>query len=570
MLNEHLQGIYDPNAPGDRLLLGMKGSFVTFELSQMRARMTDAAQRKAKRGELRLLVPRGFVWDRESGIDFDPDTRLQATIREVFVRFRKLGSVRQVEMSMDRDGFHFPAPHGSPKRAQFEWQPIRWHNVRAILTNPFYAGAYAYGKTGNATVLEDGRLRKAAGRTKPMEEWTVLIPDHHPGYISWGEYLRNRQQIAANAHSLPGGVKAGRGGSALLAGLVSCARCGRRVGSFYSGKRNSAYYRCNRNNGQGGRPCFGFAAAPVDAAVAQELLKAVSPLAVDAALEAARRAMDEHAGKRRLVELEQEQARYEASLAERRYAACDPDNRLIAARLERIWEQAEQRVAAFEARLAEPPPCAAETPDFRSLAEDLEAAWNAPGTSMQARQRLLRSVVEEIVADVDDTAREIHLVIHWRGGRHSRLMVKKRPPGAVSRRTSEDALNVIRSMSGAWADADIASTLNRMGMRTGNGNTWNNDRVQMARYKHGIQFAADADKKQLTMTQAARKLGVDDSVIRRLIQDRILPAEQAVPHAPWRILNEDLENPEVIAASKQRRRRPHSPLPPQLPLLPAE
>ena len=149
-------------------------------------------------------------------------------------------------------------------------------------------------------------------------------------------------------------------------------------------------------------------------------------------------------------------------------------------------------------------------------------------------------------------------------------MVKKRPPGAVSRRTSEDALNVIRSMSGAWADADIASTLNRMGMRTGNGNTWNNDRVQMARYKHGIQFAADADKKQLTMTQAARKLGVDDSVIRRLIQDRILPAEQAVPHAPWRILNEDLENPEVIAASKQRRRRPHSPLPPQLPLLPAE
>ena len=365
------EGIYDPGAPSDRLLLGMKGSFVAFELGQMRARMTDAAQRKAKRGELRLLVLRGFVWDRESGIDFDPDTRLQATIREVFVRFRKLGSVRQVEMSMDRDGFHFPAPHGSPKRAQFEWQPIRWHNVRAILTNPFYAGAYAYGKTGNATVLEDGRLRKAAGRTKPMEEWTVLIPGHHPGYISWVEYLRNSQQIAANAHSLPGGVKAGRGGSALLAGLVSCARCGRRVGSFYSGKRNSAYYRCNRNNGQGGKPCFGFAAAPVDAAVAQELLKAVSPLAADAALEAARRAMDEHAGKRRLVELELEQARYEASLAERRYAACDPDNRLIAARLERIWEQAEQRVAAFEVRLAEPPPRPAETSDLRSLAEDL-------------------------------------------------------------------------------------------------------------------------------------------------------------------------------------------------------
>ena len=210
------EGIYDPGAPSDRLLLGMKGSFVAFELGQMRARMTDAAQHKAKRGELRLLVPRGFVWNRESGIDFDPDTRLQATIREVFVRFRKLGSVRQVEMSMDRDGFHFPAPHGSPKRAQFEWQPIRWHNVRAILTNPFYAGAYAYGKTGNATVLEDGRLRKAAGRTKPMEEWTVLIPDHHPGYISWVEYLRNRHRIFLDSDvDLPITVVAKPGGQPL-------------------------------------------------------------------------------------------------------------------------------------------------------------------------------------------------------------------------------------------------------------------------------------------------------------------------------------------------------------------
>lgn len=268
--------------------------------------------------------------------------------------------------------------------------------------------------------------------------------------------------------------------------------------------------------------------------------------------------MEERNESRRLMELELEQARYEASLAERRYAACDPDNRLIAARLEKTWEAALQRVAAFEARLSAPPEGSGEeVPDFSGLADDLEAAWEAPGVTMRARQQVLRCVIEDIVADVDEASREVVLVIQWRGGRHSQLRVRKQASGGTVRRTPEDVLKVIRSMAGPWSDSEIAATLNRMGMRTGVGNTWTGYLVQRTREKYRIRSAQSERMKEgwLTMSQAAAKLGVTNHVIRRLIEDGVLAAEQAVPQAPWRIREATLEDSRVLDAC-QRRRRP--------------
>ena len=243
------------------------------------------------------------------------------------------------------------------------------------------------------------------------------------------------------------GPSQGRGGRALLAGLLSCAQCGRRLHVSYGGRTSAPTYACRSATKEGRARCVSFGNVGVEAAVTGAVLRAVSPLAIEAALEAERQAMEEHREGRRLMELELEQARYEASLAERRYAACDPDNRLIAARLEKIWEEAEQRVADFEARVAQPLASCAEAVDFTALAEDLEAAWNAPGTTMRARQRLLRSAIEDIIAGIDEAAREITLVIHWHGGRHSHLRITKRESGAHTR-TSDDALKVIASMTG--------------------------------------------------------------------------------------------------------------------------
>ena len=222
------------------------------------------------------------------------------------------------------------------------------------------------------------------------------------------------------------------------------------------------------------------------------------------------------------MELELQQARYEASLAERRYAACDPDNRLIAAQLEKNWETALRRVGACEARLKAmlaPEPAAA-LPDFAGLAEDLEAAWNAPGVTMGARQRLLRALVADIIADVDEATREVVLTIHLRGGQHSQLRVRKPKSGEHGCRTPEEALAVMRSMASRWSDADIAASLNRMGMPTGQGKTWTAHRVSSLRRVHGIRAyrSAEKDGEWLTMSEAAAALGVSRHGIRRLIK----------------------------------------------------
>src|SRR6201992_3870462 len=248
-------GVYNPCRPNDRLLLGMKGSISEFELGVLRARMLDAARAKARRGELRLSVPFGYIWHREVGLGLDPALRLQEVIRLIFTRFRELGSARQVLLSMTKDQVHFPRPSDGKKLVTFEWLPIRYRNVISVLKNPFYAGAYAYGKSEKRTAIVDGRARKSYGHRKPLEAWEVLLKDHHDGYIDWAEFERNQKQLTVNAYSKAGGAKWGGGGRALLAGLISCGRCGRHLMVSYSGRSpGQAVYRCERPHQMAGLP----------------------------------------------------------------------------------------------------------------------------------------------------------------------------------------------------------------------------------------------------------------------------------------------------------------------------
>ena len=305
--------------------------------------MLDALREKACRGELRLNVPIGYVWHREGGGPvFNSDLRIQETIRLILARFRELGSARQVVLVLTQDKVCFPAPYG--RALSPECRPISYSNVRSVLKNSFYAGVYAWGKTGQHTDVVDGRPRKSSGHERPVEEWEVLLKDHHPGYIDWTEYERNLVRLASNSFSKTGGSKSGQGGRALLSGLLSCARCGRRLQVAYTGRSSGRVtYRCDHNRMAGRPGCPRFSGARVDAAVAGEVLRVVAPMAIEAALEAERMCNETEEKQRQMVELELQQARYEASLAERRYAACDPDNRLIAAHLEKSWEEALRR-----------------------------------------------------------------------------------------------------------------------------------------------------------------------------------------------------------------------------------
>ena len=549
-----LDGVYDPCRPNDRLLLGMKGSISEFELGVIRARMFEAARAKAQRGELRISVPIGYVWHREIGLGFDPDLRLQEAIRLIFARFGKLGSARQVFLSLAAEHFHFPRPSDGKKMVAFDWTPIRYRNVISVLKNPFYAGTYAYGKSEKRTTLVEGRLRKTYGHGKPVEQWEVMLPDHHEAYIDWAEFERNQKQLAVNAYGRVDGVKSGRGGRALLAGMLCCARCGRRLTVAYTGRgAGQPVYRCDRPHVQLAQPrCFTFGGRRPDEAIARELLRAVEPLAVEAALQAQRRHMEVQADQRRIVDLELQQARYEATLAERRYAACDPDNRLIAAQLEKSWESALQRMQSCQRRVdaVDQTLSAVAMPDLGGLAQDLAAAWDAPGVTMRTRQQLLHALVQEIIADLDDKTREIVLTIHWRGGQHSQVRVAKPKSGEHGCRTPDEALAVMRSMAGKWSDEHIAATLNRMGLPTGQGKTWTAHRVSSVRMVNDIRAyrSAHKDGEWLTMSEAAAKLGVNNHRIRHLIKEGLLAAEQVVPRAPYQIRASDLLDQRVIEA----------------------
>jgi len=467
-----------------------------------------------------------------------------------------------VHLALKAEQVHFPRPSDGKRMTAFDWTPIRYRNVISVLTNPFYAGAYAYGKSVNRTRIVDGRARKTYGHYRPLRDCEILLKDHHEGYIGWEEFERNQQQLAANAYGRKDGAKSSRGGRALLGGLLVCRRCGRRLSVVYTGRYNTPVYRCDRGNTAIGVPrCMMFGGLRVDAAFARELIRAVEPMAIEAAQLAERRNMERQAEHRRILELELQQARYEASLAERRYAACDPDNRLIAATLEKNWETALCRVCDCEARLdpaavsAAPPAM----PDLTGIAEDLEAAWKNTRVTMRCRQQLVRALVNEIIVDIDEPAREIVLIIHWKGGRHSELRLRKPRTGEHACSTSDDALAVIGSMASRWSDQDIAATLNRMALPTGQGKTWTAHRVGSIRRVRGIHAykSAEKDGTWLTLREAAQRRGVTSHRIRKLIRAGILRAEQVVPGAPFQILAADLDAPSVVDAAGRKGRPCH-------------
>jgi len=319
--------------------------------------------------------------------------------------------------------------------------------------------------------------------------------------------------------------------------------------------------------------CLTFGSSRIDSVLARELLRAVEPIAVEAAMAAERLRMERVNERRHILELDLQKARYEASLAERRYAACDPGNRLIAAQLEKSWETALRQVEACQARLepARDITQSANAADFLGLANDLETAWTSPNVSMRSRQQLLRALVVDIIADVDEAVRDVILTIHWRGGQHSQLRVRKPKSGEHGCRTPDEALAVIRSMAARWPDEHIAASLNRMGMRTGQGKTWTAHRVGSLRRVHGIHayLSAEKDGEWLTMRDAAAALGVSSHTIRRLIQTGVLPAAPVVPDAPYQIRSSDLHSQAVTTAIARKGRPCRSESPGPLPMFPA-
>ncbi len=549
-------GVYDPGLLNDRLLLGLKGTMSEFELNLLRQRCQEAIRQKARRGELQFALPIGYRWAPNGKVEKDPDRRIQQAIELVFAKMQEFGSARQVLLWFRGEKVSLPAlMHGESGR-ELVWKLPVYNTIWHMLRNPMYAGGYAFGKTEARTRVVGGRALKTIGHSKPVENWTVLIRDHHPGYITWEQYERNQALLADNAHMKSRmEPKAGRGGRSLLAGLLRCRRCGRMLHVAYSGTRSEVpRYHCRGAHlNHGAAWCISFGGLRPDQAIAVEILKAVEGNAVEAAVEAATRIAEQRRQQRQALTLELEQAQYEARLSARRYEAVDPDNRLVAAELEARWNTSLRRVGEAEARLRQLETASQETariPDKESLvslAQNLPAVWNAETTDMRLKQRITRILIQEIVADVDESSGEIVLMIHWAGGRHSELRVKKNLTGHHSRCTNMEAIEIIRRMAGRFPDDQIAATLNRLGLKTGSGNNWVELRVRTARSYHQLP-SYDPKHRQniLTLEEASESLGVSHKIVRRLIDSKVIAATQVVPWAPWEIPAESIQSEQVL------------------------
>ena len=564
------EAVYDPRLTNDRLLLGLKGAVSEAELGLIHQRAQQGILSKAKRGELFTTVAVGYVKTREDRLEKDPDLRIRESIQGVFDKFIETGSARQTLLWYRQEKIRLPARRHGRWGWEVLWKLPVYNTILKLLKNPVYAGAYVWGRTGTVTEIEQGRARKQAGKEKPLEEWTILIRDHHEGYIDWLRYERNQNTLRQNA-AMKGSMARGapRSGRSLIAGLLHCGHCGRRLHVAYGGVSGCVpRYSCQGALiNHGGRRCISFGGLKVDQAVEREILRVVSPAAVEAAPAAAREARDEMAHKRRLLERELEQMRYEAERAWRQYNAVDPANRLVADSLEKRWESALQRVRTTEARLQELAASAEEEklPERDSLlrlAESFPEVWSSPEADMKIKKRIARLLIEEIVASVDENRRLVRMVIRWKGGKHTRLQVMKNKTGVHRFRTEKDVVGLVRQLATQVRDSDIARILNRLGKKTGRGNSWTEARVRSMRSCHKIPvYRAEGAGEYFNMKQAAAVLGISPMSVRRLIQSKILPAEQVVPMAPWRIRCPDLDSEQVQKAVKAVKTRSRLPLP---------
>ena len=379
----------DPRHPNDRLLLGMKGTMSELELSLFRQRSQEALKQKARRGALFLRVAAGYVKAGRERIEKDPDQRIQDALKLVFSKFAEFQSVRQVHVWLRDEGISLPAK--SQKAAQeraIVWKLPLYNSVHNILTNPVYAGAYAFGRTMSKVSVENGRKRVRRGLRRSQTEWDVLLKDQHEGYITWSEFERNQRAIADNATGKGSASARGavRRGELLMPGLLRCGHCGRKLYVGYGGKAGRYYCQGARVNHGVGR-CISFGGLRADHAVGAEVLRVLKPLGVDAALRALQAQRSEASAAQRQLELALQQAHFEASHARRQYDAVDPANRLVAGELERRWNEALQGVRRIEGEIAV---LVARKPALLSeqerqhlmlLGADLELAWSHPAAT---------------------------------------------------------------------------------------------------------------------------------------------------------------------------------------------
>ncbi|GAC1659797.1 MAG: recombinase family protein [Acidobacteriaceae bacterium] len=543
--------VYAPRQSNDRLLLGLKGSLNEYELDLLRQRSLEARYEKARRGEMVVVPPVGYLKTEDQSLEKDPDRRIQQRILLVFSKFQELGSVRQTLLWFLEEGLEVPARDAS---GTISWKRPRYSSIHSILTNPTYGGAYVFGRTEYNSQYAVGQVRTRS-RRRPREQWISLIPHHHEGYIAWEQFEAVQATIAGNclAEDRPGAPKRG---AALLAGILRCRRCGRKLTVAYTGADTQAgerflRYVCNRGSLDNGEAkCISFGGVPVDKAIGEEVLRVVRPAAVEAAVQAHQEMVEQRNAAVAALDDDLQAARYAAQRAQKQYDAADPENRLVADELERRWNRALAQVRELEQRIEqlnkeEPEAVALARDQFVGLADELEAVWHDPQSNERLKKRIVRMLMKEVLVDIDEEHSEVVLTIHWQGGVHTELRVARRRRGTATQ-TAPDTIAAVRVLACVSTDEMIASFLNRNNLRTGRGNRWTKERITSLRSYHQIPCHSAESKERegwLTLTEAAEFLHLSSRTVRLAVERGEISGEHPLGDGPWVFRRSDLETP---------------------------
>jgi DNA invertase Pin-like site-specific DNA recombinase len=536
-------GIYDPSSFNDRLLLGLKGTMSEAELHMLKSRMLQGLYHKAKKGELRFHLPVGYQFDQDGRIIKSLDEQVTHIIELTFRKFFEIASINGVLKYLLDNDLMFP------RKATFD-KKIRWVRpyYKAIhdnLLNPLYTGAYVFGRTKVTKELHVNGNQRSRQKPQSMEDWDVIIHDHHPAYISWEDYLKIRKQIEKNASPPKSQAsQAVREGSALLQGLAHCGKCGRSMHIAYHGQgaRSYPYYICNmahRSFAEG--YCQSIGGRRIDQAVAESFLQALCPVSLNIHLKALEQIQHQHDMVLEQLRLQLERVQYEADRAFRQFDSVEPENRLVARTLERQWNQALKRVEELRAQIntrqksLQDRLSKIELEQIQRLAHELPAIWNAPTTTDKDRKRLLRAAIQEVQLTKED--RDVAVKIIWAGGAVSDQLVHL--PKVRSKKANPlELVELVRQLATKFNDAQIARVLIRQGHKTPTGLSFNAHKVANLRWNYGIpryKKPKDEQPKSYTAQQAARILQVSVPTIHHWLNVGFIKGEQITKGAPWEI-----------------------------------
>lgn len=566
-------GCYEPGDFNDGLLLGLKGTMAQAELHFLRARLQGGKLNKARKGDLRFPLPVGLCHDEEGRIILDPDMEVQGAVRLIFQLFQETGSAYGVMQRFAEMGLKFPKrDFGGVWAGQLVWGPLSHSRILGVLRNPSYAGAYVFGRYQSKKKLNAGGEIETQSIPVAMDDWRVCLKEHHVAYLNWDDFLKNQEALARNKTNGEANILSGpaREGLALLQGLLICGCCGRRLSVRYqsSGGIRPAY-ECNwlRREGRATRGCMSVRSDALDQVVADQVLVALRPAEVELAIKAVEHLEARDQSLMKQWQMRLERAEYEAQLAERRYQEVDPSNRLVAATLEKRWNEALQRLDALKVESLESAKKEgrAITPDQKAdllnLAKDFPRLWNAPTTKAKDKKRMLRLLIRDITVEREHRAPEAILHIRWHGGASTDLIVAMPQNQADKLRYHPVLVERVRVLAGeSMADSQIASQLNQEGHLSATGKPFTKAMISWIRYRHQISASSHQIEGGMTVKQVAEHFSVSTHVVYYWIERGILTTHRNDPHKPHLIrlderqeeaLRNWIENSKRIKSHKQ-------------------